>query len=119
MAESWVCFHPPGDFHPSLSAEETEPQRELVRRLGFQSQARPQEAPPETWEVLLLSGMWGVAQTSWESSPLGPPLAQTHAGGAVEGLRPSLSAPQTSVQPAPWDTAAPLGCLRIVTVISG
>ena len=27
MAEPWVCFHPPGDFHSSLSAEETEPQR--------------------------------------------------------------------------------------------
>ena len=27
-----------------------------MRRLRFQSQARPQEAPPEAWEVLLLSG---------------------------------------------------------------
>lgn len=116
MAEPWVCFHPPGDFHSSLSAEETEPQR-----AGETPEIpEPGQAPGGPARGLGSAAslrVRGVAQTSWESSPLRPPLAQTRAGGAVEGFRPSLSAPQTSVQPAPWDTAAPLGCLRIVTVI--
>ena len=83
---------PQVDFLPSLAAEETEPQRELVRTPGFQSQARPQEA---TRPGKCCPGPWAVAQTSWKSLPLGPPLAQTCPEVAVVGRRPSPSDPQT------------------------